>query len=156
MWCLGQWRHTNRSPPFQHQSHQFLCSPFQQQEESERGVSKCKKIKMQINLCMINSLKDDVGRPITQPQEFQQQKTADWPWIRPGTHAAIKGELERLPGGSSQATLLTLLALWFRDHHNSGPRLLNPVAIQPFKKRNFEITAFVKQWLGWWFSRWTL
>ena len=64
-----------------------------------------------------------------------------------------KENLEKVPGGSSQGTLWTLLASWFRDHHKGGPRLKPS---QELREREFWKTALVKAWLGWEFLRKTL
>ena len=50
-----------------------------------------------------------------------------------------KENLEKVPGGSSQGTLWTLLASWFRDHHKGGPRLKPS---QEIKEREFWIYCF--------------
>ena len=57
------------------------------------------------------------------PQDFLRKSTDDWPWIRPSFYSVIKGNFKRVPGGSSQGTLWTLLASWFCDHHKGGLRL---------------------------------
>ena len=56
------------------------------------------------------SLKLVLRRPDT-PYRYKNfiAKAADWPWMRISSYAVIKWNLERLPGGSSQGTLWTLL-----------------------------------------------
>ena len=98
----------------------------------------------------------DVGRPGLQcvTSSFSLQLNS-WLNLKPGwsTYATVKGNLEMAPGGSSQGTLWTLRASWFRDHHKGGPRLKPS---QELREREFWKTALVKAWLGWEFLRKTL
>ena len=84
----------------------------------------------------------DVGRPGPQcvTSSFSLQLNS-WLNLKPGwsTYATVKGNLEMAPGGSSQGTLWTLLASWFRDHHKGGPRLKTS---EELKEREFWIYCF--------------